>query len=284
VGEGVPVVVEAHGPAGTVWTFPGEAGDERMALTRVDSETASAAPATGAADPRVVRQAYRATAFALEDVVIPALRLAYRLPDGTTGELATQPVPLRIVSLLPKDADPRRLEDIRGPVAVGAGRAFFVGLAVLLGLAALGLWLWRRQRRRRAPVVPAAAPPAPPDAEALAALDRLAAAGLVERGELRAFYIALAQVAKRYLERRLGAPVLEMTSAELVAFLRRQGATEPLALPLRELTGAADRVKFAREASPAEEAARHLAVARGCVERLEAALRPPAPEAGGQAA
>ena len=56
--------------------------------------------------------------------------------------------------------------------------------------------------------------------EALAALTALAASGLVEARAFRELYIRLTAIAKRYLERRLDAPVLEMTTAETVAFLR----------------------------------------------------------------
>ena len=88
-------------------------------------------------------------------------------------------------------------------------------------------------------------PELPPDAEALRALDALAAQDLPARGEYRAFYIALTLVAKRYLERRLAAPVVEMTSAETLAFLRGHAHGGELLPIVRDLAEAADRIKFA---------------------------------------
>jgi hypothetical protein len=114
--------------------------------------------------------------------------------------------------------------------------------------------------------------------EALAALERLATASLVERGDYRAFYIVLSDVAKRYLERRLGAPVLEMTSAEMTAYLRDHPHGSPYATALRELAGAADRIKFARGDGLQDEARRHLDGVRMVVQGIEERLRPRAEE------
>src|SRR6185436_3382913 len=162
---------------------------------------------------------YLAAAFALGDVELPAIAVKYRLPDGSTGEVSTAPVKLHIPSTLPKDPAQQQLADIREPLPLAFGAAFWIaaGLAVLIVAGALVAW-WRR---RRPPAEgPAAAAERPADAEARAALDQLAASGLIARGDYRGYYIALAEIAKRYLERRLDAPVLEMTTSETVAFLR----------------------------------------------------------------
>jgi hypothetical protein len=135
-------------------------------------------------------------------------------------------------------------------------------------------WLRRRRRKGREPVE-APTPRLSPEAEALAALDRLQASGVLARAEYRPFYIALAEIAKRYLERRLDAPVLEMTSSEAVAFLRDHAHAATLAPVVRELATAADQVKFARGKGQAEEAERHLAAVRQLVTTLEARLQPP---------
>ena len=142
-------------------------------------------------------------------------------------------------------------------------------------------------RRRRAAVAPAAAPvpELAPDAEALRALEALAREGLPSRGELRPFYIRLSTIAKRYLERRLGAPILEMTSAETLAFLRAHSHGGELLPVVRDLAEAADRIKFAKAEGLVAEAERHLAAVQAFVPALEARLRPAVPaETEGKAA
>jgi hypothetical protein len=120
-------------------------------------------------------------------------------------------------------------------------------------------------------------PATPPDVEAARALDALAASGLLEARAFREVYIRLTSIAKRYLERRLGAPVLEMTTAETTAFLRDHVHGGELLPVMRELAQAADQIKFARGEGLIEAAERHLAAVRALVPALEVRLRPVEP-------
>jgi hypothetical protein len=275
VGETFAVEVMASGPPGTTWSFPAEVDGEVGDLRARPEER-----------PRPDRRTYDAAVFAVTDAVVPPVVVSYRLPDGTSGQVETQPIPLHITSLLPRDPKERQLVDIRPPVDVSMlPRQFWLalvrllthsifGLIVLAALVALGVWLWRRRRRRAvttaAPVVPQTAP----DAEALAALDRLAASPLLAREEYRPFYIALSEIAKRYLERRLEAPVLEMTSAETLGFLRQHAHGSAFVDIVRDVSTAADRIKFARGQGAREMAEGHLGAIRRLVTDLEARLRP----------
>lgn len=265
VGETFTVEVAAEGPPGAVFTFPAEAGNEDVVLRTPPGSGEEPSPAAG--------HRYQAAVFAIGDAAVPAIPVKFRLGDGSEGEVQTEPVPLRVASLLPKDPAEQKLADIRGPGPLAIGRGFWLALAAaaLVVAAALALWLLRR-RRPPAEARPAAAELAP-DVEARRALDALAASGRVARGEYRAFYIALVDIAKRYLERRLGAPVLEMTSAETVAFLR-DGPHGELLPVVRDLALAADQIKFARGHGVAAEAERHLEAVRGLVKTLESRLRP----------
>src|SRR5439155_24938681 len=93
------------------------------------------------------------------------------------------------------------------------------------------------------------------------------------------FYIELTLIAKRYLERRLQAPIVEMTTAEMLSHLRATPVGADLAPTLRDLAGAADQIKFARGQGLTEEAERHLSATRAVVEAVEARLRPAGPAA-----
>jgi len=276
VGEAFTVEVRATGPAGTTFTFPPEVAQDTFELR---SPPAGESPLP----PGVHR--YVAAVFALGDAQVPAIPVRYRLGDGTEGDVATAPVALKVVSLLSRDKGEQKLADIRGPIGVPIGRAFWVGLAVLLLLlAGLAFRLWSR-RKRTASTAPSASVvlALAPDEEAQRALDALLASGRLARGEYRPFYIELTAVAKRYLERRTGAPVVEMTSAEMLAYLRSSPHAALLAAPMRDLAGAADQIKFARGAGLHDEAQRHLAALRALIQALEAQLRPSVPE-GGKAA
>jgi hypothetical protein len=269
VGEVFTVEVHAEGPPGTSFVFPPELADETAQLTAV--------PGTGP-----VRR-YKAALFALEDAKVPPIAVKYRLPDGTAGEVTTAAIPVQVRTLLPKDKEAQKLADVRAPVRLSIARLFWIACALLAALvAALAVWLWWRRRRRARP----AAPPVPaisPDQEARRALEALAASGRLARAEYRAFYIELTSIAKRYLERRLTAPILEMTTAEMLVFLRQQALTSEMSPLLRDLSGAADRIKFARGSGLSDEAERHLQAVRALVDGVEARLAPPAAD-GGKAA
>jgi hypothetical protein len=277
VGETITVELKATGPAGTTFTFPGEAETDAFEL-----RTPPADPKAPAPEPGTHR--YEAAVYAVGEATLPPIPVRYRLADGTGGEAASEPIVLKVVSLLPKDPQERKLADVRGPQSVGIGRAFWVALvAALVLVAALAAWLVRRRRKRETPGVPAI-PDVPADVEAQRALEALRASSLLARAEYRAFYIRLAEIAKRYLERRLGAPVLEMTTAETLAFLRGHPHGGDLVPAVRDVAEAADRIKFAKGQGLAEEAERHLAAVRALVPALEARLAPKAPPTEGKAA
>jgi hypothetical protein len=273
VGETFTIDLKAAGPPGTTYRFAAGASEDEIELRT--PETAEGAP-----PPEPGTHRYEAEVFALGEVEIPPIPVRYRLPDGTEGEAKTEPIALNVASLLPRNPDEQKLSDIRGPRAVGIGAAFWVALIVALLVAAgVVAWVVRRRRRTTAPEeIPV--PATPPDVEALAALGDLERSGLLEARAFREFYIRLTVIAKRYLERRLGAPVLEMTTAETVALLREHADGGELLPVIRELAQAADQIKFARGQGLVEAAQRHLAAVRSMVPTLEARLRPETPEEG----
>ena len=268
-GERFVVEVTGSGPAGMTWSFPEKAGSDEVEVQALPDEPAAAGESPS---PRATRR-YAAAVFALANATMPPIRVSYRLADGRAGEVATEPLPLEVVSLLPKDPKDQKLVDIRAPIPLTVGRAFWIALSIGAVLLATAAWAYRRRRRARVSFVPV--PELPPDAEALAALARLEASSLLTRGDYRAFYIALTDAAKRYLERRLAAPVLEMTSSEMAAFLRGSVHGHAALPAMRDLSVAADRIKFARGDGLADEALRHLASSREMITLLEARLKPP---------
>ena len=278
LGETFTVEVKAMGPTGSAFLFPPSATQEAFELRGLPADSAALAPG--------VRR-YLARLFAVGEAQLPPIPVRYRLADGRTGEVATAPLPLHVASLLPKDKSEQKLADVRPPVRLAVGAAFWVGLttAVLL-LAALAWWIASR-RRAVSPAAVAVVPEIEPHEEAARALAALIASGRLAAGEYRPFYIELTAISKRYLERRLGAPVLEMTTSEMLAYLRSSPPAADLASTLRDLSGAADQIKFARGRGLSEEAERHLAAVRALVAALEERLRPkaaPGSPEGGQAA
>ncbi len=266
-GEVFTVEVDAQGPAGAQFTFPREAGDEQVELW------------SGRALARSGQWRYEAMALAVGEAQVPPVQVSCRLLDGSRLEAKTAPVALRLISVLPKDAREQKLADVRPPVAVAVGAPFWIALGLLLCvLGGLMAWLWRRRRK---PAAPHPVPEVSPSEEARAALGRLSGAGLLAGRDFRAFYICLIEIVKRYLERRLQAPVLDMTTTETVAFLRQHPQAESVAVTTRELLAAGDQIKFARGDGLSVEAERHLRAVGTMVDALEAKLAPVGKEVEG---
>jgi hypothetical protein len=280
VGETFTIELKAMGPPGTAYRFASGASEEEIELRTPEPEEFPAGE--GAPTPEPGTHRYEAAVFALGEVEIPPIPVRFRLADGTEGEAASEPILLKVASLLPRDADQQKLSDIRGPQSVGIGHAFWAAvIAGVLLLAGLATWLVGRRKKTVVPDAPPV-PETPPDVEALTALRALASAGLLEARAFREFYIRLTTIAKRYLERRLEAPVLEMTTSETTAFLRGHPHGGELLPVVRELAQAADQIKFARGQGLAEAAEGHLAAVRALVPALEARLRPAETQSPGE--
>ncbi len=272
VGEAFTDGAEGHRPGGgTRFTFPGEAATDGFELRTPPPDPSAAAPlpspaATATRRPSLpsARRRSRRSPSATACPTAPRARHPPRRSRSRSSRCCRRTPSSRS---WPTSGDRSR----SGSAAPSGSRSSRVSSLA----AALVLWLVRRRRRAGAPrAVPI--PELPADAEALRALDSLLASGILSRGEYRPFYIQLAVVAKRYLERRLGAPILEMTTAETLAFLRGHPHGGELLPVVRDLAEAADRIKFAKGQGLAQEAERHLAAVRALVPALEAKLRPAA--------
>lgn len=258
IGEKFSVTVDVHGPAGTTYEFPQETGDGSVDLVLPE-----------AANRRAQTAVYEARVFALgAEARIPAIAIRYTLPDGTAGSLRSLPVPLNVISTLdPKDPNPAPA-DFAPPVPVQVSRAFWVASAIAGSLSILLLVaIARRLRDPRKAIDPTVTVPISPEEDAFKALDDLSVSGRAY-GDARTFYIPLIQIMKRYLERRLQAPVLEMTSAETLSFVRAHAWTAPHVAGIRDLATSADLVKFGGS-TDASNAERQLQLVRDLVGRVD---------------
>ena len=218
------------------------------------------------ADGRVVRTGeYAVTPWRTGALAVPDVALEVAGDDAARTVRTSIPA-LTVASVLPADTagiEPKPARGVMGPSWAWSTIAL---LALLAALAVAGLvWWWRR--RRPVPAV-AAAPSVPPRERALALLELVREAGLLERGALKEFYSGVADAVRGYaaaLDRRWGE---DLTTTELLGRLRVQvGAAE--AARLREILGAADQVKFARREVDRETALAEWRAARAWVARFD---------------
>lgn len=256
IGEKFEVTVELKGPRGATYDFPKEISDGSVELIQSQPPTADGVAV------------YNAQVFAMgTDGRIPEIEIQYTSPDGGKGSVKSAPVLLNVVSTLDPNEQNPAPADFAPPVPVLVSRAFWIvaGLATLLVLAGLVL-LARRLRFPRKLEDPKVTPAITPEEEAMSALDRLVAGRA--RQDPKTFYIQIVQILKQYLERRLEAPVLEMTSTETLGFVKNHAWTAPHAVALRDLVASADLVKFGGS-SDASNAERQIQFVRDIVGRID---------------
>jgi hypothetical protein len=189
------------------------------------------------------------------------------LGDGGATTLEVPLPSFAVRSVLPADTagiEPRAAKDV-----FGANRLWWpIVLALLLVAgAAAALWLWWRSRSRPAVGAAVAAPATPPRRAALEQLHALRRERLIERGEIREFYLRLSETLRRYTAALGDGWGADLTTAELGARMRAAGFSD--GMELIRMLGAADLVKFARVQASQDAAARDLDAAQLWVERTE---------------
>jgi hypothetical protein len=216
---------------------------------------------------------------------IPAFDLVHAPPSGEEGTVASKPIPIDVASVLAEgESEPA---DIKGPATMPEPALWPWVLAGLVVLAAV-LWLVWRYRRRPLPVeagAEPAGPPRPAHEVAYAELERLLSSDLLERGEVKKFYIELAEIIRRYLEGRFGIDTFERTSSEILESLRIVRVSVRTTTAIREFLLSCDMVKFAKYWPGSEETRTVVEGAYGLIDdtKPEEEMAPAAAAAGGEA-
>lgn len=172
---------------------------------------------------------------------VPAVPVSFVRAAGDTLLRTTQPLAIEVISARSEGED--QLRDIKPPVLVRGGVPLWAVVAIgLLALALCafgGVWLWRRRTR----------PPQPPPPEPMdyaAEFARIAACGLLERGEFKTYYSLLSENLRRCLEEHLKIEAMEQTTAELADALQEAEVDAALRQQILDYLREADLVKFAR--------------------------------------
>jgi len=207
--------------------------------------------------------------FDVGEAVVPAFPLTYVTQTGEVETVEVPEQPFSVASLLANEPSPERAPD-DAPISIEypntlAETVIYSALATI----AAGLLLWvllRRWLRRERPQV--VEPPIPPHERALAALDALEAAALVDDDRFAEHYLMLTEIAKAYVEERFGIEALDRTTDELSASLRLDPErVAPIdARKLISFLHGCDLIKFARVAPPRERAHEATAYVRAIVE------------------
>jgi hypothetical protein len=227
---------------------------------------------------RVVEEiTYTISTFDTGRFVIPPMAIEYQTPpDSTWHQMQTEKLEIYVASTLPSEAGDIR--DIKSPWELPRDwkliiRIGLIVLAILL-LAAVGFYYWRK-RQGKGILPERKEPPRPAHEVALEALRKLRESDLLATGQIKAFYIELSEIVRRYIEGRYFVPALELTTGELMGNLREVALDSDARDMLRDLLELSDLVKFAKYAPATEEHERALQLAESFVETTKLVMAAP---------
>jgi hypothetical protein len=284
VADRVQVILEATAPESSQVELPGRT--EKLGEFAVaDSRTIQPRLLE---DGRVLhRRSYVLEPFLAGEYKIPPLTVRYagKQPQAaappessteavSTEAISTEEITIEVASVLPENEQRPQIKEIADPVEMPAPWWPWAAAAVAFAALLAALYWWRRRKRLDQDAVP---PPAPHEVAYLE-LEKLLAAGLLERGEAKLFYLRLSNVLRHYIEDRFGLRAPEQTTEE---FLAELGRSQPFAPAHKELLQSflehCDLVKFAELEPTPGEAQTAVTLCRQFVDETKR-VEVPAPE------
>jgi len=248
LGEPVTLTWRAWLPKGSAATFPGRPADDSLHHWTAWTTTTKAIKG----EYREHRLTARFQTFALGTVEVPGPPLRFTIPGESPRDGRFPTARFVVVPVVPQGGEEPPLRDLHGlapPPWWATWPWLWIGLGVLaVALLAFAIWRWRK--RRPAPVAVPGGPAVEleaPEIEARRRLAALRARNLPAAGRTYEHGTELADLLRRYVERRFGSPLPGYTTGELARHLAGRGDVRaPDVETLRGLLEACDLTKFAR--------------------------------------
>jgi hypothetical protein len=223
-------------------------------------------PVAGESGRQLWRQQFAVEALLAGEYRLPALEVAHRKsPEAAWTVEGTDYLTLAFSSVLENadSAEPKPNPDpLPWPRGLWPWIISVASLLAVVGLVGAGTFaLMRRGRRPSVPISVSAY------RKAMDAIQRIEAAGWLERGDVDRFYTELSGVVRRYIEDRFGLRAPELTTEEFLQELtRRPVLVDAQRLALSHFLKQCDLVKFAKVRPTTHEGGTALHAARAFVE------------------
>jgi hypothetical protein len=191
---------------------------------------------------------------------------------NATHELASEPIPVEVTSLLGDQRAHLVIEDIEGVVEIPrAPSHWWLWTLIVLGAAAVPA-AWLLLRRRRAKKLVRIFRPA--HELAYARLRALVAENLVEQGRIEEFYERISGILRHYIEDRFDLHAPERTTEEFLDELRHAQTLAPADKSvLEEFLIHCDLVKFAQHDPTTEQVQRTFDLVKDFIEKTRSEER-----------
>jgi hypothetical protein len=191
---------------------------------------------------------------------------------NATHELASEPIPVEVTSLLGDQRAHLVIEDIEGVVDMPkAASRWWLWTLIVLGVAAVpAAWLLLRRRRAKKSVRIFR----PAHELAYARLRALVTENLVEQGRIQEFYERISGILRHYIEDRFDLHAPERTTEEFLEELRYAQTLAPADKSvLEEFLTHCDLVKFAQHDATTEQVQRTFDLVKDFIERTKSEQR-----------
>ena len=185
------------------------------------------------------------TCFETGDMTVPPVPVVYADTSGRTAQLFSKAVKVKINGVKKKPTDKDDIRPIKGPVSMDM-RLWW---DLWLGTLALGLKIWLVLKivlRRRAQKLKDLESLKPPHERAALELGRLQSGNWLEAGKVKEHYSELADILRRYLQRRFGFQTMDLTTVELLKELKDRGFYQDVMNKVKIVRENSDLVKFAK--------------------------------------
>ena len=159
--------------------------------------------------------------------------------------------PLKVSTLPVNVENPEEFFDIKQvwkpPFVLADYYPIIIGILLVLLLAALAWYIWKRMRERKS-LIPfkKEEPKLPPHEQAIKELDEIKQQKLWQQGRSKEYYTLITETLRRYMVDRFGINAMEMTSDEILALIKQTTEAQSVYDNLRQILSLADFVKFAK--------------------------------------
>jgi len=185
------------------------------------------------------------TTYSTGNLTIPSIVLSFQTEKEERAEAKTQPVDIRINSLLEERGDEGNLRPLKGFFNFTSYLWIWILLSLLLGMALL-YFIVKTIKNRKKTMIHPKGPPRPPEEIIWDVIQELEDSDLIKEGKTKEFYSRLSVALRHYLENRYKIPALDKTSTELIFEFRNRKLTTECIQLLKQFLAFGDLVKFAK--------------------------------------